>query len=128
MNGNAFHMDKALYYAWQTTIHVGMEVWADITRYNHSGRRISTMQEIFFEIWRAEGIFCTIGGVSKWQILLPPKCFLPFHLAIEPPRRIDIIMLREEPSQTSEAASSLDLDLNDVINAMFEEVLEELAH
>jgi hypothetical protein len=127
MNGNAFHLGKALYYAWQTTVHVGMEVWEDITRHNRSGRRINAMQDKFFEIWGKEGVFCTVGGLPKWHTL-PPECFLPFHLATEPPRRIDVIPLREEPNQASDAASSLDLDLNAAIDAMFEDVLEDLAN
>ena len=92
MNGNAFHLKKALYYAWQTAIHIGMEVWADISHHNKSGHRISTMQDKFFKIWRTEGVFYIIGGLPNWNTL-SPKCFLSFHLTSELSCHIDVILL-----------------------------------
>jgi hypothetical protein len=119
-------MEKALYFAWQTTIHVGMEVWIDITRHNRSPQWIIVMQDNFFRIWAIGGIFATTGHSPKWKII-PPDNFLPFSLATEPPRKLAIIPLREESTHDTESISSLTLDLYIAIDDLFKEVLQDLA-
>jgi hypothetical protein len=50
LNGNQFSLGKVLFYAWQTTIHVGMEVWVDIYHHGQTPEHILQMSILFIKI------------------------------------------------------------------------------
>lgn len=85
LNGQDFSLDKALYLAWKTCIHVEMEVWRSIGKHKRNPDRVGHLVTLFSNIWTNEGIFRTMdAGQPRWTII-PPLIYLPQDLASQVP-------------------------------------------
>lgn len=125
MNGTDFSLGKALFLAYKSIIHVGMEVWNEITRFDKGKEKVATFQAIFHNMWIQENVFAKGGSKPQWK-LIPPDEFLPQHLALNiQPSVTTTVPVRPESTEESTEGSE-DQTLDDAINQLFQSVQDEL--
>lgn len=125
LNGKTFSVGKALFYAWKTTIQIGMEVWNELYRHKRGEERQDRLLTKFTEIWTKDNLFATMEIEPKWNTI-PPAIFLPPNLATDNPRFLQQIPTRStSPSTASVQSIASDL-LGAAIDALFDEVNEEI--